>query len=81
MIKIRTLRRVGGSIMIALPRSILQHLGGAVGDRIAMYPVDGGILLTRYDRRTERALEDLERFTHRHAQGMRRLVTPERGPP
>ena len=72
--KIRKLRRVGGSVMIAIPPRDRWRLGAHANDPVALIPVDGGLLLTMYDAELERDFEALEQFHRIYRDGLRRFA-------
>jgi antitoxin component of MazEF toxin-antitoxin module len=73
-VRIRSLRRVGGSVMVALPPGLLDRLGARAGDRVALVPVDGGVLVTLYDHRFDLACKAIELVHRRYLNGLRRLA-------
>lgn len=56
MVRKITLRQVGGSIGVTLPKDTAERLHLAVGDRMLVIEIDRGLLLTPYDPPVEAGL-------------------------
>ena len=71
----RRLTRVGGSIMVALPkRLIASQLHAEAGDDVFLIEVDGGLLITAVDPRFEWKLERHESLLRASAASIQRAA-------
>ena len=74
MTKEVTLRQAGGSVSATLPKDMADRLRLEAGDRILAVETDRGILLTPYDRETERALKVAGKAAKKYRNALRALA-------
>lgn len=74
MVKEVTLRRAGGSIAATLPKEMADRLHLEAGDRALIVETDGGILLTPYDPKVEKALGVARRVAKKYRNALRELA-------
>lgn len=74
MVRELTLRQVGGSIGVTLPKDMADRLRLAAGDRVLAVETERGILLTPYDPITERALDAAARAAKKYRSALRKLA-------
>lgn len=61
-----TLRRVGGSIGVTIPKELAERFRLGAGDEVFAVPTDEGILVTPYDPEFERAMSAYDRGSRRY---------------
>jgi putative addiction module antidote len=74
MMKVVTLRQVGGSVGATLPKEMADRLRLEPGDSVFAIETDRGVLLTPYDPATERALEVASKSAKRFRNVLRQLA-------
>ena len=69
-----TVRKIGNSQGIILPKAELEQLGVSEGDKLFVIRSPGGIRLTPYDPDFASAIETAREFMHRYRDTMRELA-------
>lgn len=73
MPKETTIRRIGNSSGLTIPKDILERLRLQAGDRVHLIETDEGLLVTPYDPDFEEAIEIYEEGARRYRNAMREL--------
>jgi antitoxin component of MazEF toxin-antitoxin module len=68
------LHRVGGSLRVTLPADILRRLHLRADDVLIVVETDLGVLLTPYDDRIDRAVEQWDRLSRERRGELRRAA-------
>ena len=74
MAKFVTVRKIGNSHGVILPKADLDHLGIGEGDELFVVRTPGGIRLTPYDEQFVRQVEAAKDFMRRHRDTLRELA-------
>ena len=74
MSKPLTVRKIGNSQGVILPKADLEQLGVSVGDKLFVVHTPDGIRLTPYDPDFAKAIETARDFMHRYRDTMRELA-------
>lgn len=69
-----TVRKIGNSFGVILPKAELDQLGVGEGDRLFVVHAPGGIRLVPYDPDFADALEAARDFMRRHRDALRELA-------
>ena len=67
-------RRIGNSLGVILPQTLLDTINVREGDELLAVPTDGGVTLTPYDPDFAAALEDAREFMRTHRNAFRELA-------
>jgi antitoxin component of MazEF toxin-antitoxin module len=71
----RTLRKVGGSVMLPIPPELLEEMGLGVGQDVVLTSEGGGIKVEpSVPRPSPDAVEFMARFTKKYDEAMRNLA-------
>ena len=70
-----TIRAIGDSSGVILPKAVLDHIGAKRGERLIAAPVLGGVLLIPDDSRMGQIITDALAFMDRHDDAFRELAT------
>lgn len=68
-----TIREIGGSCGVILPKALLEHLGSKKGERLAYAEVPGGVMFFSDDSREGSIVADALDFMDRHDAAFREL--------
>jgi len=74
MVKKQTLKKIGGSAAIVLPKSMLDRFHLEPGDEVAVVETENGLLVTPYDPDFEEAMEHYARGARKYRNAMRELA-------
>ncbi len=74
MTKETTIRAIGNSAGATIPKSMLEHLQLAEGDRVHLIEVDDGILITPFDPTFAEAMRIYEKGARTYRNAMRELA-------
>lgn len=74
MIQKTTVRKIGGSIGIIVPKSIAEEMSIAEGDELYVTTNEEGIHLTPYDPDFADAMNDAREFMRSHRNAFRELA-------
>lgn len=69
-----TVRKIGNSYGVILPKAELDQLGVGEGDRLFVVHAPGGIRLVPYDPDFANAVEATRDYMHRHRDALRELA-------
>ncbi len=69
-----TVRKIGNSQGVILPKAELERLGVSEGDKLFIVHTPDGIRLVPYDPDFAKAIETARDFMHRHRDTMRELA-------
>ncbi|NQU62408.1 MAG: AbrB/MazE/SpoVT family DNA-binding domain-containing protein [Rhodospirillales bacterium] len=69
-----TVRKIGNSHGVILPKAELDKLGVGEGDKLFVVHTPGGLRLTAYDSDFAKAMEAARDFMHRHRDSLRELA-------
>lgn len=69
-----TLRKMGGSLGVTLPRELVERLQVSEGDELGVVETENGIMLTPYDPEFDRAMELYERGARKYRNALRELA-------
>jgi len=69
-----TVRKIGNSHGVILPKAELEKLGVSEGDKLFVIRTPDGIRLTPYDQRFADAMEAARDFMHRYRDTLRELA-------
>lgn len=69
-----TLRKIGNSLGVILPKAELEKLGVGEGDRLFIVRMPGGIRLTPFDPDLARAMTAARQFMHEYRDVLRELA-------
>ena len=69
-----TVRKIGNSHGVILPKAELEQLGVSEGDKLFVVHTPGGIRLTPYDPDFATAIEAARDFMHRYRDTLRELA-------
>lgn len=69
-----TVRKIGNSHGVILPKAELDQLGVGEGDKLFVVRTPGGIRLLPYDPDFARVMENARDFMHRYRDTMRELA-------
>lgn len=69
-----TIRKIGNSFGVILPKTELDQLGVGEGDRLFVVRAPGGIRLVPYDPDFSDAMEAARDFMRRHRDALRELA-------
>ena len=73
MRKETTIRRIGNSSGLTIPKDVLERQHLADGDRVHIIETDDGLLVTPYDPDFEEAMDAYEEGARRYRNAMRQL--------
>ena len=68
-----TIRRIGNSSGLTIPKDVLERQHLADGDRVHIIETDDGLLVTPYDPDFEEAMDAYEEGARRYRNAMRQL--------
>ena len=74
MIKRQTLKKIGGSAAIVLPKSMLDRFHLEPGDEVAVVETDKGLLVTPFDPEFGEAMEHYTRIAKKYRNALRELA-------
>ena len=74
MVKRITLRRVGGSVGVTIPKDMAERYHMTAGEEGFAVETDRGVLLTAYDPAFERTMRVYERGAKRYRNALRELA-------
>ncbi|NJL28571.1 MAG: AbrB/MazE/SpoVT family DNA-binding domain-containing protein [Thermoanaerobaculia bacterium] len=74
MVRQATLRKMGGSLGITLPKETIEHLNVAEGQQLHVVETDQGVLLTSHDPAFEEAMEAYRKVAARYRNALRELA-------
>ena len=69
-----TVRKIGNSHGVILPKAVLERLGASEGDKLFVVRTPDGIRLTPYDEQFVRQVEAAKDFMRRHRDTLRELA-------
>ena len=69
-----TVRKIGNSHGVILPKAELDHLGIGEGDKLFVVRTPGGIRMVPYDPDFARVIENARDFMRRHRDTLRELA-------
>lgn len=69
-----TARKAGGSLVVTLPKEIVDRYRIEAGDQLFVIETDQGALLTPFDPEFERAMQLYERFSRKYRNAMKKLA-------
>ncbi len=69
-----TVRKIGNSLGVILPKAELESLGVGEGDKLFIIRTPEGIRLVPYDPEFAGAMEDARDYMRRHRDAMRELA-------
>jgi putative addiction module antidote len=71
--KRQTLKKLGGSAAIVLPKSMLDRFHLEAGDEVAIVETEKGLLVTPYDPAFEEAMKQYRRLARKYRNALREL--------
>lgn len=74
MVKRQTLKKLGGSAAIVLPKSMLDRFHLEPGDDVSVVETEDGLLVTPFDPDFREAMEHYARGAKRYRNAMRELA-------
>lgn len=74
MVKRQTLKKIGGSTAIVLPKAMLERFHLEAGDEVQVVETDQGLLVTPYDAAFEEAMKHYARGAKKYRNAMRELA-------
>lgn len=74
MTKKTTLRKMGGSLGVTLPKEVIERLQMREGDSLCIVDTDDGVKLTPYDPDFDRAMEIYDRGARKYRNALRELA-------
>ncbi|MGH7639002.1 MAG: AbrB/MazE/SpoVT family DNA-binding domain-containing protein [Gemmatimonadaceae bacterium] len=74
MVKRQTLKKIGGSAAIVLPKSMLERFHLRPGDDVAVLETDKGLLVTPFDPDFEEAMRHYARTARKYRNALRQLA-------
>ncbi len=74
MIKRQTLKKLGGSAAIVLPKNMLDRFHLEPGDEVAVVETDEGLLVTPFDPDFDEAMKIYARGARKYRNAMRELA-------
>lgn len=74
MVRQVTLRRMGGSVGVTLPKDLADRLHVKEGDELFVVETERGLLLTPYDPDFEAAMAAYERAASKYRNALRELA-------
>ncbi len=74
MVKRQTLKKIGGSAAIVLPKTMLERFHLEAGDEVAVVETERGLLVTPFDPDFEEAMKHYARGAKKYRNAMRRLA-------
>lgn len=69
-----TMRKMGGSLGLTLPKDLVEHLQTAEGEQLHAVKTEQGVLLTTFDPEFERAMEIYQRGARKYRNALRELA-------
>ena len=69
-----TLRKMGGSLGVTLPKEVIERLQVSEGDDLCLVDTENGVTLTAYDPNFDRAMELYERGACKYRNALRELA-------
>lgn len=69
-----TVRKMGGSVGITLPKEIAEKLKVAEGHEVYLVKTNEGVLVTSEDPKFARVMEAYERFARKYRNALRELA-------
>ena len=69
-----TIRKIGNSEGIIIPKELLQRLGLKAGDEVELEMAHGGLLVTTGDEEFDRQVIHAERFMGRYKTALKKLA-------
>lgn len=69
-----TLRKVGGSLVVALPDELIERLQLSEGDELCVVETECGVTLTAHDPAFDCAMEVYERGARKYQNALRELA-------
>jgi putative addiction module antidote len=75
MTKKTTLRKMGGSLGVTLPKEVIDRLQMREGDSLSIVDTDDGVKLSPYDPEFDRAMEIYERGARKYRNALRELAS------
>lgn len=69
-----TLRKMGGSLGVTLPKEVIERLQVSEGDDLCLVDTENGVTLTPYDPHFDRAMELYERGARKYRNALRELA-------
>lgn len=69
-----TIRKMGGSLGLTLPKEVTDRLQVRDGDAVYMVETEQGVLLTPFDPEFERAMEAYHRVARKYRNALRELA-------
>ncbi|MGH7477437.1 MAG: AbrB/MazE/SpoVT family DNA-binding domain-containing protein [Longimicrobiales bacterium] len=73
MVRKLTVRQMGGSVGVTLPRGMADRLHLETGDELFAIERDGGVFLTPYDPAFDSAMTAYDRFSRKYRNALRGL--------
>jgi len=74
MVKRQTLKKLGGSAVIVLPKSILDRFHLEPGDEVSIVETKDGLLVTPFNPDFKEAMEHYARIAKRYRNALRELA-------
>jgi len=74
MVRSVTLRKMGGSIGVTLPKDITDRMNLEAGDKVFIVSTENGVLLTPYDPTFEEAMAVYRRGAKKYRNALRELA-------
>lgn len=74
MVKKQTLRKIGGSAAVVLPKSMLERFHLAPGDEVTVSETDSGLLIMPYDPEFAEAMAHYARGAKKYRNAMHELA-------
>lgn len=74
MVKKQTLKKVGGSAAVVLPKSMLERFHLGPGDEVTVSETDKGLLVTPFDPDFSEAMEHYARIAKKYRNALRELA-------
>lgn len=74
MVKKQTLKKIGGSAAVVLPKSMLERYHLEPGDEVTVSETDSGLLITPFDAGFAEAMAIYSRGARKYRNAMRELA-------
>lgn len=74
MVKKLTLKKIGGSAAVVLPKSMLERFHLEAGDDVAVVETEKGLLITPFDPDFDEAMEHYARIARKYRNALRELA-------
>jgi len=74
MVRKQTLKKIGGSVAMVLPKSMLDRFHLAAGDEVSVIDTNDGLLITPFDPEFAAAMAAYERGAKKYRNALRQLA-------